>query len=134
MKRVVFAHLILLFLLSLLTGCAAWTLPEGNAPKDLTGPSEVSRMSPEAAESAMASALTRFVLMRGLAPAEFAIQPENTEELRFFVSLDRNLFIRASDPGKVRFLLVSIRSDRAWKLQLKERESDKILWQKKLEW
>ena len=134
MKKQFLFHSISVFLLLFLTGCAAWSLPEGNAPKDLTGPSEVSRMTPDAAESAMASALTRFVLMRGLAPAEFAVQPEKTDELRFFGSLDRNLFIRASDPGKARFQLVSIRSDRAWELQLKERGSDKILWQKKLEW
>ena len=134
MKKQILAQPVSVFLLLFLTGCASWTLPEGNAPKDLTGPSEVSRMSPEAAESAMASALTRFVLMRGLAPAEFAVQPEKTEELRFFDSLDRNLFIRSSDPGKARFVLVSIRSGRAWELQLKERETGKVLWHKKLEW
>lgn len=134
MKKQILSQPVSVFLLLFLTGCASWTLPEGNAPKDLTGPSEVSRMSPEAAESAMASALTRFVLMRGLAPAEFAVQPGKTEELRFFDSLDRNLFIRSSDPGKARFLLVSIRSDRAWELELKERETGKVLWHKKLEW
>ena len=134
MKRVVFAHLILLFLLSLLTGCAAWTLPEGNAPDDLTGPSTAGRMTPEAAESAMASALTRFVLMRGFAPAEFAIQPEGSAEQRFFFSLDRNLFVRSADVDHARFLLVSIRSERAWELQLKARKSGEIIWRKKLEW
>ena len=134
MKKLILSHFVSVFLLLFLTGCAAWTLPEGNAPKDLTGPSGVSRMSPEAAESAMASALTRFVLMRGLAPVECAVQPEKTEELRFFASLDRNLFIRASDPEKARFLLLGIRSDRAWELQLKDRKTDEILWRKKLEW
>lgn len=117
----------------LLNGCAAWTLPEGKAPDDLTGPSEPVRRSPDTAEAAMASALTRFVLMNGLTPAGFSIQPENIDEQRFASSLDRNLFFRM-DPASARFLIVSRRGKNDWELLLKERTSGKILWRKKTEW
>ena len=134
MKKLIIFHSVSVFFLLFLSGCAAWTLPDGNAPDDLTGPSGAGRMTPEAAESAMASALTRFVLMRGLAPAGFAIQPDEPAEQRFFVSLDRNLFYRTSDPKHARFLIVSRRADRSWELQLKDGESGAVLWSKKLEW
>lgn len=134
MKKLILFHSVSVFLLLFLSGCAAWTLPDGNAPDDLTGPSGAGGMTPEAAESAMASALTRFVLMRGLAPAEFAIQPDEPAEQRFFVSLDRNLFHRASGPKQARFLIVSRRAERTWELQLKDGKSGAVLWNKKLEW